>query len=95
MPEDNSADTNRCTYRDGPTRCAYLARVFPNCTEQSKAARPENGRCWGHHFHQGQDTLDASLRAVPLDFDYRTEHLVELTLVEYLAGPPREPGQEG
>jgi hypothetical protein len=97
MPDPlDHADSNRCAYREGSRRCAYLARWFPNVTEQRKDAHPEHGLCIGHAYHGGSPILDASLAAVPIDFDYRTPALVEISIQSYLGGAAaREPGQEG
>ena len=95
MTDNASTDANRCSWRDGPNRCAYLARVFPNATEQTRNARLERGLCFGHHFHGGADILNYSHKAMPIDFDYSSPNLVEISKAAYLAGPEREPGQEG
>ena len=80
---DRDQIPNRCSYRYGPERCAYLARVFANCTEQSKDATLENGLCWGHHNNHDAEScrrlLDQGLREIPIDFDYRSANLVELS----------------
>lgn len=84
---DRDQIPNRCSYRYGAERCAYLARVFPNCTEQRKDATLEHGLCWGHFNNHDLEScrsvLDAGLREVPLDYDYRTEAIVKASRAGY------------
>jgi len=43
----------------------------------------ENGLCWGHHNNGDTKScralLEQSLRDIPIDFDYRTPNLIELS----------------
>lgn len=72
---------NRCSYRYGVERCAYLARAFPNCTEQRKDATLEHGLCWGHFNNHDLEScrtvLDASLGDIPIDCDYSSAAIVK------------------
>lgn len=79
-PPNDPSNYNRCFWSFAGQRCAYVARFF-----NGDPAR--GGLCWGHvgcnDPKRGAEVVSRSQHDVPIDFDYSTDHLVELSLIAY------------